>query len=40
LPAIPQRWRAALQGEWPLGSGERWDEERLIALADQLARVA
>jgi ADP-ribosyl-[dinitrogen reductase] hydrolase len=40
LSAIPQRWRAALQGEWPLGSGERWDEGRLIALADRLARVA
>jgi len=40
LPAIPRRWRAALQGEWPLGSGERWDDDRLIALADRLVQGA
>ena len=37
LPAIPAAWRAALHGEWPLRSGVRWDEARLVALADQLA---
>jgi ADP-ribosyl-[dinitrogen reductase] hydrolase len=39
LSSIPQRWRAALQGEWPLGSGEHWGEDRLIARADRLAEV-
>ncbi len=36
LSAIPPAWRAAVHGEWPLRSGIRWDEARLIALADQL----
>lgn len=36
LSAIPAAWRAALHGEWPLRSGVRWDEARLVALADQL----
>ena len=37
LQAIPAAWRAALHGEWPLRSGERWDEARLVELAGQLA---
>ena len=36
LEAIPAAWRAALHGEWPLRSGERWDAARLAALADRL----
>ena len=39
LQAIPAAWRAALHGEWPLRSGERWDAARLVALADQLAHL-
>jgi ADP-ribosyl-[dinitrogen reductase] hydrolase len=39
LDAIPARWRDALRGEWPIGSGERWDATRFIALADQLVGV-
>jgi hypothetical protein len=31
--------RAALHGQWPLRGGVRWDEARLIALADRLAEV-
>jgi ADP-ribosyl-[dinitrogen reductase] hydrolase len=37
LSAIPSAWRAAVHGEWPLHSGVRWDEARLVALADRLA---
>jgi len=37
LTAIPASWRAALRGEWPLGSGVYWDESMLIDLADRLA---
>ncbi len=37
LKAIPARWREALRGEWPLGSGHLWREEDFIALADRLA---
>ena len=36
LEAVPATWRAALRGEWPLRSGERWDEARLVGLADRL----
>ena len=39
LSAIPAAWRARLRGEWPLGSGACFDEGRLAALADRLARV-
>ena len=39
LLAIPAPWRARLRGEWALGSGARWDEGRLAALADRLAQV-
>jgi ADP-ribosyl-[dinitrogen reductase] hydrolase len=37
--AIPDPWRDALQGEWPLGSGESWNAARLADLACRLARV-
>lgn len=37
LGAVPTAWRAALRGEWPLRSGERWDAARLVVLADRLA---
>ena len=37
LAAIPAAWQAAIHGEWPLRSGERWDAARLSALADRLA---
>jgi ADP-ribosyl-[dinitrogen reductase] hydrolase len=37
LEAISAAWRASLHGEWPLRSGIRWDEARLVALADRLA---
>jgi len=36
LVAIPAAWRAAVHGEWPLRSSERWDAARLVALADRL----
>jgi len=36
LSAIPDAWRAAVYGEWPLRSGEHWNEARLVALADRL----
>ena len=36
LEAIPLGWRQALQGEWPLRSGVRWDTESLVDLADRL----
>ncbi len=37
LDVIPAAWRAAVHGEWPLRSGDRWDAARLVALADRLA---
>ncbi|HQH72423.1 MAG TPA: ADP-ribosylglycohydrolase family protein, partial [bacterium] len=40
MEAIPAAWRAALHGEWPLRSGERWDAVRLVGLADRLAEAA
>ena len=39
LEAIPAAWRAALHGQWPLRSGERWDAARLAALADRLTDI-
>ncbi len=36
LEAIPVRWREAVRGEWPLGSGCSWRVDDLAALADQL----
>jgi ADP-ribosyl-[dinitrogen reductase] hydrolase len=38
IDAIPLRWREALQGEWPLRSGDLWHEIDLIELADQLVK--
>lgn len=35
--AIPQRWRDALRGEWPLGSDKIWHTDDFVTLADQLA---
>jgi ADP-ribosyl-[dinitrogen reductase] hydrolase len=40
LRAIPAAWRTALHGEWPLRSGIGWGEAKLVALADQLVRIA
>jgi len=37
LDAIPQRWQAALHGEFPLRSGHLWRTADLVALAEQLA---
>lgn len=37
LQAIPTPWRAAVQGEWPLCSGQRWREADLVDLAGRLA---
>ncbi|MCX7706739.1 MAG: ADP-ribosylglycohydrolase family protein [Anaerolineae bacterium] len=37
VDAIPAHWRAAVHGEWPVRSGDRWEAARLIALADRLA---
>lgn len=39
IDAIRLRWREAMQGEWPLGSGTRWRATDLIALADRLTRI-
>lgn len=36
LAGIPARWRGALRGEWPLGSGRLWRAADLAALADGL----
>jgi len=38
LAGIPARWREALRGEWPLGSGRLWRVADLVALADELAQ--
>jgi ADP-ribosyl-[dinitrogen reductase] hydrolase len=39
LEAIPPRWQGALQGEWPLRSGVRWQTDTLVGLADRLVDV-
>ncbi len=36
LSAIPSRWCGALQGEYPLGSGQHWHTEDLVQLAERL----
>ena len=36
LQAVPDRWREALQGEWPLGSGFRWSSAELVETVDRL----
>ena len=40
LASIAERWRDALHGEWPLGSGQQWNAERLADLADRLVAAA
>ena len=37
LDAIPQAWREAVHGEYPLNSGKTWRAQDLIDLADRLA---
>ena len=37
VSGIPSRWRTAVRGEWPVGSGVVWREAELIAVADRLA---
>jgi ADP-ribosylglycohydrolase len=37
LSGIPQRWRQAIHGEYPLHSGKLWFEGDFIRLADDLA---
>ena len=36
LEAIPERWRQALCGEWPVDSGRIWHVDDLLNLADRL----
>ena len=40
LGGIPQRWRKALHGEYPIRSGHLWFEQDFIDLADQLAALS
>jgi ADP-ribosyl-[dinitrogen reductase] hydrolase len=37
LEAIPERWRTALRGTWPLAGGKHWGTAELVELADRLA---
>jgi ADP-ribosyl-[dinitrogen reductase] hydrolase len=39
LHNIPQRWRQALHGEYPIRSGKLWFEADFIRLADDLAQL-
>jgi ADP-ribosyl-[dinitrogen reductase] hydrolase len=39
LEAIPDRWREALRGAWPIGHGKVWREADFVSLADQLVRL-
>ena len=34
--AVPDRWKVALRGEWPLGSGAIWTTDDIAHLADRL----
>ncbi len=36
LESIPPRWRESLRGEYPLGSGQVWRADDLIALTERL----
>ncbi len=36
---IPARWRAALQGYWPVDSANHWGTDAFVNLADRLAAV-
>jgi ADP-ribosyl-[dinitrogen reductase] hydrolase len=38
MEAIPERWRQAVHGEWPLRGGRVWRAEDLAGLADSLAQ--
>ena len=40
LVGIPAAWQAALRGEYPRGSGQLWQVENLVELADQLVGVS
>lgn len=40
LAAIPERWKTALRGEWPLRSGAIWTVNNVIDMADRLIRLA
>jgi ADP-ribosyl-[dinitrogen reductase] hydrolase len=39
LEAIPDRWRSAVRGEWPLKSGKLWRIADLVDLADRLVQM-
>ena len=39
LGAVPGRWRQALRGEWPLGSGTQWSSVKLVEMADRLVEM-
>jgi ADP-ribosyl-[dinitrogen reductase] hydrolase len=40
LEAIPVRWWEAVQGEWPLKSGTRWNMVGLTGLVDRLVGIS
>ena len=40
LESIPAQWQAALHGEYPRGSGQLWQVENLVQLADQLVGIS
>jgi ADP-ribosyl-[dinitrogen reductase] hydrolase len=40
LDAIPERWRRALQGQWPVRDGKVWKAEGFVELADRLVGLA
>ena len=40
LGGFPARWKSALRGEYPLGSGQIWHLEDVISLADDLSALA
>jgi ADP-ribosyl-[dinitrogen reductase] hydrolase len=39
LQAVPGRWREALHGEWPLGSGIQWSGVKLVEMVDRLVEI-
>lgn len=39
LDAIPDRWRQALRGQWPIREGPLWRAQDLVRLADRLLGV-
>jgi ADP-ribosyl-[dinitrogen reductase] hydrolase len=40
LEGIPDRWKQAVHGEYPIRSGKLWFLQDLIDLADRLAAIA